>query len=152
MSQSALLRIKPSQCGNSRATRHRCSCSKHHDGSVHGRGNKLRGFVVVVYMRFIDLIVRVPMALLVRMPSVLTMLLAGLKTLALARGGTLLLASIVVESLAITTPILLALTMSIVAMYAVQPIGLAMVRKMAKLAHVALLELTRFASAQLFSS
>ena len=74
------------------------------------------------------------------MPGVLTMHVAGLKALVLAHGGTLFLAQIMVASLADATLIVLASTTSIIRTYAAQPIGLAMVCKMAKLAHVVLLE------------
>ena len=99
-------------------------------------------FVVVVSMRFVSLIARVPVALFVRMPtSVLTMHVAGLKTLVFARGGTLLLARIVGASFTVAMLIIFVSATPTVTLHAARPVGPALLRKMVEFAIVSLLKL-----------
>ena len=96
---------------------------------------------VVVLARFAGLIAQVPVALFIRMPSVLTMHVAGVKTLVLAQGETLLVTHIVGASLAVAMLTIFVSTTSIIASHAAQPVGPALIRKMAELAIVLLLKL-----------
>jgi hypothetical protein len=100
-------------------------------------------FVVVVCAHFVNLIARVCTSLLVGMLGVLTMHVAGLKALVFAHRETLLVACIVAVPVTIAMRIVFASTISIVVitLHAVQPIGPVMVRKMAELASVVLLKL-----------
>jgi hypothetical protein len=100
-------------------------------------------FAVVVCMWFVNLIARVCMTFLVGVLGMLAKHVARLKILVLAHGGTLFVTRIGAASVAVATLNLLALTMiSAAALHAVQPVGLAMVQKIAQLAGVALLKLS----------
>ena len=98
-------------------------------------------FVVVVVARFVDPIARIGAALFVGVLCVLTMHVAGLETLVLARGRTLLATYILGASLVLAALTLVGTTTFVVASYAVQPGGPALLRIMTELAIVALLQL-----------
>ena len=74
------------------------------------------------------------------MLGLLAMHVAGLDVLAVTRGWTLLVAGIVAAPIAVAALVLLALTISIVALRTAQPFGLTMVCKVTELASVALLK------------
>jgi hypothetical protein len=97
--------------------------------------------VVVVVARFVNPIARIGGALFIGVLCILAMHVARLETLVLARGRTLLAARIVGASLVLATLTIVASTTSVVASHAAQPIGPALIRKMAELAVVALLQL-----------
>jgi hypothetical protein len=100
-----------------------------------------RVLVVVVVARFVGPIARIGAALFIGVLGVLTMHVAGHKTLVLTQGETLLTARIVGASLVLATLTVLALTTSIVALHAARSVGPALLRKMAKLAIIALSKL-----------
>ncbi len=102
-------------------------------------GTRVLVFVDVAH--FVDPVARIGVALLVRVLCVLAMHVARLETLVLARGKTLLVARIVGVSLVLATLTVVASTTSIVASHAAQPVGPALLRKMAELAVVVLPQL-----------
>ncbi len=97
-----------------------------------------RGLVVVVVALLVDPIARIGATLLVRVLPVLTMHVARLEALVLVWGRTLLVARVVRASLVLATLAIVASTTSVVASHAAQPVGPALLRKMAELAVVAL--------------
>ena len=101
---------------------------------------RARAFVFVVFARLVGLITRVHPAFLVGVLGLLGMPVARLGILVITHGWALLVAGILAAPVAVAALVVLALTISIVASHAVQPVGLTMVRKMMKLASRVLLK------------
>ena len=102
---------------------------------------RARAFVFVVFARLVGLITRVHPAFLVGVLGLLGMPVARLGIRVITHGWALLVAgTILAAPVAVAALVVLALTISIVASHAVQPVGLTMVRKMMKLASRVLLK------------